>query len=299
MWTTANMPDQTDKTVLITGANTGLGYETAKAFYEAGARVMLACRDSQKAADALAKLQTQPGSGTLETGILDLSDLDSVHQFADAFLQTHDQLHILINNAGVATPPPSKTAQGYELQFGVNFLGHFALTGRLYPLLRATPDARIVTLSSMGYQRGTIDFANLKSEESYDPMREYAQSKLADLLFTLELDRRIRANGDSVLSIAAQPGANKTELTRHLSDEEVATGMARLGGFMDPWQGAFSILYAAVSPDATSGRLYEPDEGGYHGYPTMAAIQANALDEPVAQKLWTLAESVVGVHFPA
>ncbi len=298
MWTKEDIPDQTGKTILITGANTGLGFETALALYQAGAHVVLACRNLKNAEDALIKLHEPNGKGTLETGVLDLSDLSSVKQFAETFLQKHKQLDVLINNAGVAMPPASKTAQGYELQFGVNFLGHFALTGRLYPLLKATPDARIVTLSSNGYQGSVIDFDNLKSEVSYDAIREYRQSKLANLMFSVELQRRITAKGDQVLSIAAQPGANKTDLTRYLSEAAIAAGVERLGEFMEPWQGALSSLYAAVSNEASGGNMYEPDEGGYRGYPTLATIQENALDETVAKKLWGLAEQVTGVFYP-
>ena len=298
MWTKENIPNQAGKTILITGANTGLGYETALALYEAGAHVVLACRSQQKADDTLIKLQAQPGKGTLETGVLDLSDLSSVKQFAKGFLQKHQQLQVLINNAGVAMPPASKTAEGYELQFGVNFLGHFALTGLLYPLLKATPNSRIVTLSSNGYQGSVIDFDNLKSEADYDAIREYRQSKLADLMFSVELQRRITAKGDQILSIAAQPGANKTELTRHLSEAAIAAGVERLGEFMEPWQGALSSLFAAVSNEAAGGNMYEPENGGYRGYPTLATIQENALDEMVAKKLWGLAEQVTGVYYP-
>lgn len=298
MWTQENIPDQTGRTIIVTGANVGLGYETALALYKAGAHVVLACRDGQKAQEAGIRLLAQPGKGTLETGVLDLADLTSVHQFADVFGQTHTQLHVLVNNAGVAMPPLAKTVQGYELQFGVNFLGHFALTGRLYPFLLATPDSRVVTLSSNGYQSAVIDFDNLKAQLSYDPMREYRQSKLADLLFSIELHRRIMAKGDSVRSIAAQPGANKTDLTRYLSAEAIAAGIERLGEFMDPWQGALSTLYAAVAPEAESGRLYQPEKDGYRGYPAEAPIQENALDEPVAKKLWALAEQITGVYYP-
>ena len=298
MWTKEQIPDQSGKTVIVTGTNTGIGYETALALYEAGARVILACRDLKKADDTRARIQAQPGSGMLETGVLNLADLTSVSRFTDLFGQAHNQLHVLINNAGVATPPASKTAQGYELQFGVNFLGHFALTGRLYSLLDATPESRVVTLSSMGYQSAIIDFDNLRSEKSYDPLREYRQSKLANLLFAVELQRRIIESNDQVRSIAAQPGANKTELTRHLSDEDIAVGIERIGGFMDPSQGALSVLYAAVSPDVSGGAMYEPDQGGYRGYPSLATLQQKALDEPLAEKLWAFAEHATGIHFP-
>lgn len=298
MWTTNNIPDQTGKTVIVTGANVGIGYETALALYNAGATVMLACRDPKRAKDGLAELQKTNGKGQLESAKLDLSDLDSVKRFSKDFIQNHHQLDILINNAGVSMPPASKTKQGYELQFGVNFLGHFALTGLLYPLLKSTPNSRIVTVSSNGYQTAVIDFDNLKSEISYEPLREYRQSKLADLIFSVELHRRITAKGDKVLSIAAQPGANKTELTRHLSEEAIQAGIERLGEFMDPWQGALPSLYAAVSDDAKGGNLYEPDEDGYRGYPTLASIRENALDKVVAERLWNLAEQITGIHFP-
>jgi NAD(P)-dependent dehydrogenase (short-subunit alcohol dehydrogenase family) len=298
MWTKKNIPNQTGKTVIVTGANVGIGFETALALYEAGANVILACRNLINAEDTQVKLQALNGKGTLETGILDLSDLSSVKKFATTFLQKHNQLNVLINNAGVAMPPSSKTTEGYELQFGVNFLGHFALTGHLYPLLKATPDSRIVTISSNGYQAAVIDFNNLKSEINYDPMREYRQSKLADLMFSVELHRRITAKGDKILSIAAQPGANKTELTRHLGEEAIAAWIERLGEFMEPWQGALSSLYAAVSNEARGGNLYEPDNGGYRGYPTLASIKENALDKTISKKLWDLAEQITGVHYP-
>jgi len=163
----------------------------------------LLVRNQENAENTLVKLQEQNGKGTLEIGVLDLSNLSSVKQFADTYLQKHKSLDVLINNAGVSMPPASKTAEGYELQFGVNFLGHFALTGYLYPLLKATRDSRIVTISSNGYQNAVIDFDNLKSEVDYDPMREYRQSKLADLMFAVELHRIIIVKGDKVLSIAA------------------------------------------------------------------------------------------------
>ncbi len=303
MWTKESIPDQTGKTVIVTGANTGVGYETALALYEAGAHVVLACRDTDKAEGACTRISALLGKGKIEIGILDLSDLDLVTQFADTFLQAHTKLHVLINNAGVmntgiAAPVAAKTAQGYEAQFGVNFLGHFALTGRLYPLLKATPGARIVTLSSMAYLRGAIDFDNLRSENSYDGSREYAQSKLADILLSVELHRRITAIGDPVLSIAAQPGANRTELLRHMSGEELAAAITRVGQLMDPWQGALPSLYAAVSDDARGGNLYEPHDGGYRGYPTLATLKENALDEAAGKKLWDWAEEVTGVRYP-
>ncbi|MBC6112998.1 oxidoreductase [Pedobacter fastidiosus] len=298
MWTTKEIPDQKGRTVIVTGGNTGIGYETALALYQAGANVIVACRDKEKAKNAISKMENQKGSGSLEAGILDLASLNSVRLFSERFIEQHEELHLLINNAGVASPPASKTTEGYELQFGVNFIGHFALTGYLYSLLQATHSSRIITLSSNGYQNSTIDFDNLKSEKDYNALREYRQSKLANLIFSIELNRRIKIKGQQVLSIAAQPGANNTELTRHLSNEEIAIGKERLGAFMEPWQGALSSLYAAVSKDAIGGNMYEPDDSGLRGYPILADMQENAMDETVAKKLWKVAQEITGIVFP-
>jgi NAD(P)-dependent dehydrogenase (short-subunit alcohol dehydrogenase family) len=299
MWTKDNVGDQTGKTVIVTGANAGIGFETALALYEAGAQVILACRSLDKAQQALTKIKEHKGTGTLEVAQLDLESLGSVKQFADDFINKHNKLDVLINNAGVMIPPASKTKEGYELQFGVNFIGHFALTGYLYQLLNATPGSRIVTLSSMAYLRGSIDFDNLRSEKDYDAMREYAQSKLANLMFSIELQRRIVTAKEQVVSIAAQPGANKTELSRHMDNAEFEAAVERIGGLMEPWQGALPSLYAAVSPQAKPGELYGPDQdGGYRGYPAQAVITPNALDEAVAKKLWGMAEGATGLRYP-
>lgn len=300
MWTKDNIPDQSGKMVIVTGANAGIGYETALALYEAGAHVVLACRNLTKANEAITKIKQKSGSGFLEAALLDLGDLNSVKQFAEIFIKQHPKLDVLINNAGIMIPPAAKTAQGFEAQFGVNFLGHFALTGYLYPLLNSTPGSRIITLSSMAYLYGKIDFDNLRSEKDYEPMREYQQSKLADLILSIELQRRITATGHRVLSIAAQPGANKTELSRHMSAQAYNDAVERIGELMEPWQGALPSLYASVSNEVTGGALYGPDEdGGYRGYPAEAVVTANALDEEVAKRLWELAERETGVIYPA
>ncbi len=299
MWTKENIPDLSGKTAIVTGSNAGVGFETALALYEKGAEVIMANRNLAASAIAIDRIRQQKGKGTVEVEQLDLSDLNSIKKFAEEFIRRFNRLDLLINNAGVMIPPASKTKEGYELQFGVNFLGHFALTGRLFPLLEKTKGSRIITVSSLAYLRGVIDFDNLKSEISYDPMREYAQSKLADLIFSIELQRRLSAVHAQTASIAAQPGANKTELTRHMSKEELTAGIARVGELMDPWQGALPSLYAGVSKDAQPGKLYGPDQdGGYRGYPAEAAIKENALDEQLAKKLWSFAEKATGVIFP-
>lgn len=298
MWTKENIPDLNGKKAIVTGSNTGLGYETALALYQAGADVVVACRSKDAAEKAISSMKALGGAGTLTFMELDLSGLNSIKQFAERYIAEHRQLHLLINNAGVASPPASKTTEGFEMQFGVNFLGHFALTGLLYPLLKVTDGSRVVTVSSNGYQGATIDFDNLRSEKSYDPLREYRQSKLANLIFAIELDRRIRSKQQQVLSIAAQPGANATELTRHMSAEDIATGKQRLGEFMDPWQGALSILFAATSNEASGGNMYEPQDQGLRGYPAKASIQDTATNKQIAQRLWNFAEQTTGIYYP-
>jgi NAD(P)-dependent dehydrogenase (short-subunit alcohol dehydrogenase family) len=197
------------------------------------------------------------------------------------------------------TPPQAFTADGYESQFGVNFLGHFALTGHLYPLIKKTKDSRIVTVTSLAYTQGNIDFDNLRSEKSYDAFREYCQSKLADLLFTIELQRRITAKGDGVLSLASHPGVTKTELGRHMSAEAIAVAVERLGPLMETEQGALPSLYAAVSKQVEGGKFYGPDaDGGLRGYPAVTSILENALDKIAAKKLWEMAEAATGIVFP-
>ncbi|MBT2560232.1 SDR family NAD(P)-dependent oxidoreductase [Pedobacter sp. ISL-68] len=299
MWSKEDIEDQSGKTVIITGANSGIGFETAKTLYEKGAYVILACRDIVKAKSAIVEIEKQPTSGKLEAAQLDLSSLSSVSHFAQVFKEKGISLHLLINNAGIMNPPLTFTAEGFESQYGVNFFGHFALTAHLYPLLAQNIGARIVTVTSLAYTYGSIDFNNLKSEKSYDAFREYCQSKLSDLLFSLELQRRIATQGDQVLSVAAHPGVTKTELSRHMSAEELDGFSERLGPSMMVQQGALSILYAAVSPNVVGGGFYGPDaDGGLRGYPASTLIEKVALDETLARKLWKSAHAASGLCLP-
>jgi len=299
MWTTDNIQDQTGKTIIVTGANAGIGYETAKALYQKGADVIIASRDQHKADEAIRQLKSQGGTGSLAFIELNLASLAAVKKFADEFKQKHHKLDVLINNAGVMTPPASKTDEGYELQLGVNHIGHFTLTGYLYPLLNATAGSRVVTVSSNTYLRGTINFDNLRTENDYDPTREYAQSKLANMLFSLELQRRIEAAGHAVQSIAVQPGVNNTGLARHMSKEAYAALVERVGELMEPWQGALPLLYGATSPNARGGKFYSPDQdGGYRGYPAESEVTPVGKDVETAKKLWDYSEKETGVVFP-
>jgi NAD(P)-dependent dehydrogenase (short-subunit alcohol dehydrogenase family) len=212
MWTKENMPDLTGKTAIVTGGNTGIGYETVKALYEKGADVTLAARNEKKAIEAVEKIKAETkGAGNLKIGLLNLANLSQIKTFADEFKSKHTQLDILINNAGLMIPPASKTDDGFEFQFEVNFLGHFALTGHLFPLLKSSPNTRIVTLSSgAATLTDGIDFENLKLEKPYNEWQSYAVSKLADILFTYELDRKLKAAGMNILSVAAHPGVQAT-----------------------------------------------------------------------------------------
>ncbi|WP_316828654.1 oxidoreductase [Pedobacter miscanthi] len=298
MWTNKNINNQSGRTFLVTGANSGIGYETTKALYEAGAHIIMACRDMDRAEEAAKSINSKNGTGSLEIAQLNLANLNAIKDFAEQIIKKHNKIDVLINNAGVMIPPASKTDDGFELQFGVNFMGHYALSAYLYPLLKQSPNSRIITVSSMAYLHGKIDFDNLKSERDYEPMREYAQSKLANILFTLELQRRIEAAGDTVVSIAAQPGANKTELSRHMSDVDYKAAVDRVGELMEPWQGALPSLYAAIAENAIPGRLYGPDQdGGYRGYPAESPITPNGTDETVAKQLWAYAEQVTGIKY--
>lgn len=301
MRTSNDIPDLTGKIAIVTGANTGIGFEVAKALHDKGASVTVAARDIEKSVSAIERIKNETGkAGGLKIGLLDLASLDEVKRFADKFSETHRHLDILVNNAGVMIPPPSKTAQGFELQFGVNFLGHFALTAHLFPLLQATGNARVVTLSSGAATLASgVDFSNLKMEKSFDPWREYAISKLADILFTYEMDRRLKASNSPILSVAAHPGVTRTDLQRHI-DSEVLPGLfAQYESVMEPWQGALPSLFAATDSSIRGGEFIGPDgPNEYAGYPALSKHSTPAMnDQDLAQQLWDYAERVTGTKF--
>jgi len=300
MWTTEKMPDQTGKSVVITGANSGIGFETALALYKAGANVILTGRDADAVGNAAVKIAIAEGSGSVSQGILDLSSFQSIERFTDRFLAEHQKLDLLINNAGVMTPPESKTTEGFEQQFGVNFLGHFMLTAKLFPLLKKVKGARIVTLSSGAhhYAKG-IDYDNLKIEKGYDAFREYAISKLADLLFTTGLQKRIDQLGFDLLSVAAHPGVTKSGLARHMAKADYDAALEQFGDLMPAWQGALPSLFAATSAEVNKGAYYGPDgENELFGYPAPARLSEAASSEKLADELWAFAENRTGLIFP-
>jgi NAD(P)-dependent dehydrogenase (short-subunit alcohol dehydrogenase family) len=295
VWSFADIPDQAGRTVVVTGANSGIGFETARMLALRGADVILACRRPDKGTAALERIRAErpPGSVTLE--LLDLSDLDSVAAFATAFALRHDRLDLLVNNAGVMVPPLGRTKQGFELQLGTNHLGHFALVGRLLPLARRTPRARIVVVSSIAQHVGRIDFDDLNwRRRPYRAARAYAQSKLANMLFALELHRRLSAAGAEVRATAAHPGWTATELQR-----TAALGRRLNPLFaMKPSKGALPTLRAATDPEVAGGSYWGPSRFfELNGPPAAARISPRARDEAVAARLWEVSEQLTGVSF--
>ncbi|MEO6805723.1 MAG: SDR family oxidoreductase [Edaphobacter sp.] len=311
-WKAADIPSLAGKRVLITGANSGIGYHAALKLARKGAHVILACRDRQRGQDALERLDADAPGSHAELAILDLASLASVHDFAKKQLAEDRPIHILINNAGVMAPPKRlETADGFELQFGTNVLGHFALTALLMPALeRAAAESvessdrpRIVTIASIAHKRGQLNFNDLQSISRYSPMRAYQQSKLADLLFAFELDRRLRDANSRIMSIAAHPGVADTNLFRTGNHSPIEKTLRSLVGHTigivlnTDSEGALPTLYAATSPNAEDGGYYGPQ-----GFQEMrgeevgkAKIAPQALDILAASRLWQVCEDLTGI----
>src|SRR6266511_663129 len=293
-WTADDLPDLSGKTAIVTGANRGLGYQTALELARNGAHVLLAARD--------------PARGAAELVELNVADLDSVRRFAEAFLARGEGLDLLINNAGVmAIPQRELTAQGFERQLGTNHLGHFALTGRLLPALLQRPSSRVVTVSSNRHKQATgIDFDNLQGERHYAQWGAYDQSKLANAMFVLELDRRLRAAGLAVVSVGAHPGFTRTNL-QFAGPRSGGTSLAALALalatrlFAQPErQGALPVLYGATAPDVQGGQHFGPTgPGERRGHPGLVAFSAAARDAAAAARLWRVSEELTGVRFEA
>ena len=291
-WNLKQMPDQTGRVAIVTGANTGIGFETAAALAAMGARVVLACRNPQKADAALEQIRDRSPGADLARIDFDLASLSSVERFANVFKSDHDRLDLLINNAGVMAVPLGHTEDGFELTFGCNHLGHFALTGRLMDLLQATPGARVVTVSSLTHRMGVMDFENLNAEKSYRKMSAYGQSKLANMLFHFELNRRLTATGAPVSATAAHPGWTRTDLQRH------ATVMDFFGFLTQgPAAGALPTLRAAVDPSAEGGDYFGP-RGPLElfGLPRKVGVATAARNQDDARRLWQVSEEFTGVR---
>jgi len=293
-WTSENIPDLTGKIAIVTGANSGIGYETARLLACKQAKVILACRNRDKGEAAVRQIDHECPAANAELLELDLADLASIHRFADEFGSHHDHLDILINNAGIMATPFGKTADDFELQFGTNHLGHFVLTGLLLDHILCTPHARVVTVSSWGHHFGEIDFDNLNAEKSYDPEGAYALSKLANLLFTYELQRRFEAAGVDAIASATHPGWTATNLPVH---RPVVRMLNPLIG-QKPEMGALPTLYAATAPAVQGGDYYGPRGWfGLRGYPAKVRSSNRSHDTVVAEKLWWVSEELTGVRY--
>ncbi|WP_260706667.1 oxidoreductase [Edaphobacter flagellatus] len=310
-WTPEQIPSLRGRRFVITGANTGIGYHAALKLARREADLVLACRDPRKGEAALGRLMNEAPGANAELAILDLASLDSVRRFAAEELAKQRPLHVLINNAGVmALPQRLETTDGFEMQFGTNVLGHFALTGLLLPAMERSSTignpSRVVTIASIAHKRTHLRLDDLQSMQSYSPMRVYQQTKLADLMFSFELSRRLRAEGSSVMSVAAHPGVAATDLFRTENRSGfVKTLRSVIGEAISIFlntdaEGALPTLYAATAADVVDGGYYGPQ-----GFEEMrgetvgpAKVAPQALDKSAAARLWELCEGWTGVCFP-
>ena len=303
-WTSQQIPSQAGKTVLITGANSGIGYQAALELARAGARTWLGVRNPRKGQDALDKLRAQVPDAQVEMAEIDVASLASVRAFAESYRGSGNGLDVLINNAGVmAVPKRELTADGFERQMATNHLGHFALTGLLMPVLLAGASPRVVTVSSLAHRSGKIEMDNLQSERSYSPMGTYGNTKLANLLFARELDRRVREAGGQLRSVAVHPGVARTQI---FANGPGSSGLrAMVFGLISPVlfqseeHGAWPLEYAATMPGVSGGEYIGPD--GFmalKGHPVMEQPKPNALDQEAGRKLWAASEQLTGVTYP-
>ncbi len=307
-WDTKDIPDQGGRTVVVTGANSGLGWHTTAALAGKGAHVVMACRNEARARAAMAEIAALHPRASLEFMALDLADLKSVAAFADAFKARHSKLDLLINNAGVMFSPRARTADGFEMHIGSNHLGHFALTGRLLDVVAATPDSRVVTVASEFARLGRIDLDDLHGDRKFSRVWAYANAKLANLMFALELQRRLEARGSRVLSVAAHPGYSATNLQTAGVRIGEPDALARFGDWVmkhgnrmvaQPAEmGALPSLLAATRSGVRGGDYYGPELlWGLKGYPGHAPKPRQARDTDVAAKLWAMSEDLTGVVY--
>ena len=303
-WTAADIPDQHGRTVLITGANSGLGLRSAEALARAGARVLLGCRNAQRAAVALEAVEACATTAVPEVVALDLSDLSSIETAAEVVASRVDRVDILMNNAGVMAIPLQRTADGFEMQFGTNHLGHYALTGRLLPLLLAADRPRVITTSSQAHRIGRIHWNDVHSRRRYSSWLAYGQSKLANLLFTFELDKRARAARTSLVAAAAHPGYASTHLQAagpEMRGSRLGTRTMDLGNRVfaqTDAEGAWPQLYAATMSDVHGGDYFGPN-GPFEmrGSPKRVHTTRRAKDATAAARLWGLSERETGVVY--
>ena len=294
-WDAQMMGDQSGKVAIVTGSNTGIGFHMARALASKGAMVIMACRDPEKAGVAMRRIRDEFPDSEVSTSELDLADLSSVRSFSEGFSSDAEGLDILINNAGVMIPPKSRTKDGFELQFGTNHLGHFALTGLLMPILEKTDGSRVVTVSSIAHKPGVIDFEDLHGDRKrYNKWGFYSQSKIANLAFSLEFSRRLERSGSGVTAIASHPGYSATDLQRH----SMFWRFLNLIVAIPAKRGAEATLYAATEDDALDHPYWGPTGIiEMRGWTGKARINAKARDEETGRRLWEVSESLTGVRF--
>ena len=298
-WTAADIPDQRGRVAVVTGANTGLGLETARELARAGADVVMAVRNLDKGKAAVEEIVADAAGADVHLVQLDLASLDSIRSAAEELRSRHDRIDLLINNAGVMYTPRQETADGFEMQFGTNHLGHFAWTGQLVDLLLTVEGSRIVTVSSIGHRvLSKIDFADLQAEKRYLRVPAYGRSKLSNLLFTYELQRRLAAADAPTVALAAHPGGSATELGRHLPAGRVVEPIAKAMG-QSAAMGALPTLRAATDLAAEGGAYYGPDGiGELRGHPVVVKSSARSHEVETQQRLWAASEELTGVTFP-
>lgn len=301
-WTIKNIPELKGKTIIVTGGNSGLGYESVKAFAMKSAQVILASRSMEKGEEAKTRILNEQANSKIHVMELDLGDLESVKDFTDKFKKQHNRLDILLNNAGIMMTPYFKTKDGFEGQFGTNHLGHFALTGLLMDYLIKTPGSRVVNVSSAAHKQGKMDFDNLQFENGtgYSPMKSYGRSKLSNLLFTYELQRKLKPAGYETIAVAAHPGVAMTNLARYLEGKILYKLIYPIFKRMsqDQAMGALPQIRASVDSDVKAGEYYGPDgKREIKGYPVQ--VQSNAASHSTndAEKLWDKSEKLTGVKF--
>lgn len=301
-WTTKNIPELKGKVIIVTGGNSGLGYESVKAFADKGAEVVLASRNLEKGLEAKKQMSNGNINGNVKVMQLDLMDKASIRQFAENFKKKYDKLDVLLNNAGIMTTPYFLTKDGLEAQNGTNHFGHFALTGLLLDLIQKTPKSRVINVSSNGHKWGKMDFDNLLFEggKDYTPMKSYSRSKLANLLFTYELQRFFEANNIESNAIAAHPGGSNTNLARHIDGKpwfKLMTPLFKLI-MQDQAQGALPQIRAAVDPSVKGGEYYGPSGfGELKGLPVKVKSNAASHNKEDAKKLWEVSERITGISF--
>lgn len=299
-WTKNDIPGLNGKVFIITGANSGIGYESSLELAEKGATVVMACRNSEKAQRAMERIKTAVPAAKVETLELDLASLKSIQDFANTFKKKYDRLDVLINNGGPVIAARSLTRDGFESHFGVGHLGHFALTALLLDVILKTPSSRIVTVGSRMHVNAIMAWDDLMSEGSYDPMKAYPQSMLAKILFAFELSRRLDANGRTTKSIAVHPGLAKTSWAdNNLSGlMKIIAKLMSAATYQSAAMGALPLLYAAVDQNVKSGGYYGP-ENDTKGYPVEVKASDSAYNEADAKRLWELSEKLTGVEFTA